>query len=283
MSKKRCVCGRSQLYPLCDNSHEAEDWSCRQKSDWAAYGFSASPALMNYAHKLSAEFQAVLCDEPHASYRFQHWVAIVESSQIQTVLELAEHVQAQKKSVLVIGAGAERLAPCFPDAQIYELPSDLPWGRLKAFLKDEDTALSPVQARAAAKKFFISHAVSDEALMQPALVQLKQYYGLDIFSCQDSIADGRIWHDEIIEALKQADRVVALISQAMRNSTFCAFELGYALANQSPLSLISLDGSPPPSYIQHLQMHDLKREAQIRPWLNRSELLTEQLLALSLQ
>ena len=51
-----------------------------------------------------------------------------------------------------------------------------------------------------------------------------------------------------------------------------------ATALGKPVRLVSLDGSLPPVFIQHLQTADLERLGRSRPWLERHDLLLEELL-----
>lgn len=279
MSKKLCVCGRSARYPLCDASHETEGWSCLSGPQWARYGFCASPALINLALKLSAEFQGVLCDSPGVNYHVDTLVLLADSGDLDKLRLLNTHIQARQRLVIGAGHGTPFLQPLFPDATIYALDAArLPQAYLqvKAVLRGEVEACTVCQAP---QSLFLSHAVADEPLIQPVVTYLKTQYAARIFTCQDSIPAAGAWHGEILAALLAAERVVVLLSQAMLASTFCAFEIGYALALDKRLSLIRLDAAQPPAYIQHLQLRDLPREQRIRPWLDAGDLLADALLA----
>jgi len=52
--------------------------------------------------------------------------------------------------------------------------------------------------------------------------------------------------------------------------------MAYAL--ETPISLISLDGSRPPIFVQHLQTIGLIRLERQKPWLDKGDLLLDQLL-----
>lgn len=62
------------------------------------------------------------------------------------------------------------------------------------------------------------------------------------------------------------------------SSHFCSFEVGMASALQKPLILISLYGSMPHVFIQHLQAIDLPRIVRQKPWLSIEDALLDELL-----
>ena len=68
---------------------------------------------------------------------------------------------------------------------------------------------------------------------------------------------------EIVGALTARDLFVVLLSEASLASPFCAFEIGYASALGKPLHLISLDGSLPPVFVQHLHAVDGLERGQV--------------------
>ncbi|HEY9841988.1 MAG TPA: toll/interleukin-1 receptor domain-containing protein [Candidatus Obscuribacterales bacterium] len=277
MAKKLCVCGRSQHYPICDASHESEGWTCQTDAHWATYGFCASPLLQNLAMKLSSHYQGLLCNSPGQAYQVETLVILVEGTELAKPLAIAAQVESRRRIVMGLGHGTALLQPLFADSEIYALaPDRIPhaFAQVKAILAGDAELVTPAETR----RLFVSHAVADERLIMPVLSYLKSHYQARIFACQDSIPEGRSWHEAIITGLTNADRVVVLISRAMLASTFCAFEIGYALALEKELSLILLDDTHPPAYVQHLQMNDLGRCSRLQPWLSQSELLTDLLL-----
>jgi hypothetical protein len=144
----------------------------------------------------------------------------------------------------------------------------------------EETLLgSPsLPAKASLKSAFISHAVKDEALIMPVIDYLHRYFQADLFTCADSISPGANWQAEIVDALQIKENFIVLLSKSTLKSHFCSFEIGMAYALEKPIILISLDGSPPAAFVQHLQTVDLTRLEQQKPWLEKSDLLLDELL-----
>ncbi|MDP6507243.1 MAG: toll/interleukin-1 receptor domain-containing protein, partial [Planctomycetota bacterium] len=128
------------------------------------------------------------------------------------------------------------------------------------------------------KSAFISHAVADESLIMPAVEYLRQYFDAGLFLCADSIETGSVWQKEITEALEAKDCFICLLSEASLASHFCSFEIGVASALEKPLIQISLDGSMPHVFIQHLQAIDLPRIVKQKPWLDVEDALLDELL-----
>ena len=123
----------------------------------------------------------------------------------------------------------------------------------------EPTLLAPIQPVVVEhKRIFISHAVSDEAIILPVLEQLEGLYDLQFFICS-KIPSQSNWYSEIEQHLRDCDTVWTFLSTDFSQSTFCAFEIGMTRALKKTMMLFSLDGSTPPAYLQHLQMHSLPR------------------------
>lgn len=119
----------------------------------------------------------------------------------------------------------------------------------------EDAAPAPATPQAPPlPRVFVSHAVSDEAVILPVVDRLRALYGLEAFVCADSIADGADWAGAIAAALEASDCFLLLLSAAVRRSHFCSFEVGYAVGKGVPLRIISLDGTLPPAFVQHVHM-----------------------------
>ena len=100
---------------------------------------------------------------------------------------------------------------------------------------------------------------------------------MPIFVCADSIPTGEQWHARILDELAGAQRVIFVASAAAVTSTFCAFELGFAVARGLPLRIIALDDTPIPPFVQHLQAASVPRLSRRRPWLSPAEALLDAL------
>jgi hypothetical protein len=281
VAAKRCICGRSKAFPLCDGAHAAESWRCSARrgvrTPWC---FVAGPQNENIAERLAAELGGVAAHATEPPIVAERLVALTEGYDLEHVRRLVEDVAAETRRALALGGHAGAVAAalegwdvCSVEASGLELwPAIL--GAVLATARAEEAAAAP---RALAPAF-LSHAVADEATLLGPVGYLRRVYGAELFLCADSIEQGSVWHEAIAAELRTRPRFVLVLSSAAARSTFCAFEVGYALALGRKPALVSLDGTPPPSYVQHLQVVDLERRRAARPWLRRDEALTEALL-----
>lgn len=90
-----------------------------------------------------------------------------------------------------------------------------------------------------AKKVFLSHAVQYEVIILKTVAYMRSYLGMEVFVCADSIEYGQNWHSEIEGKLKEAELLLFLVSQSSVQSSFCAYEIGYARALGIPVRLVS--------------------------------------------
>ena len=278
--EKRCICGNSRLFPICDGSHRSKNWECRgrpgQVTEWC---FVAGPHNENLAAKLSAEFRGVAADIASGEISAARLVVISEGTDLDTVVRLASRVNAPRKMVVAVNIDAAMLAHAFPGWPIRAVQGGNSielWQQIRSVCaSDAKTSRpQPMQLQAA----FLSHAVADEPLIQQPIEYLRRFYNADIFVCADSVPSGAVWHEQILGQLKERDLFVLLLSRSSLSSTFSAFEAGHAMALGKTVALISLDGSPPPTFVQHLQMTDLERMRRLAPWLDPEEVLLEALL-----
>lgn len=283
---KLCVCGRSASFPLCDNSHEEEGWTCAVELAWNRLGFCASHRYTNLARKLASHYQAalVLPGEPH--HIVDTLVTIVDGTDLQYPTAVQSQIQARQRLVVSLGAARALLQTRLMANRIVDLSHISP---LQAFsqirqLLDEKVPESKTSNPESSQEpnslasAFISHAVKDESLLLPAANYLRDYFQADLFLCADSIPSGSNWQDSIYTALRQQEIFVVILTQAVLASHFCSFEIGMAHALNKPILILSLDGSRPPAFIQHLQAIDLPRITQQKPWLTLADVLLEELL-----
>jgi serine/threonine protein kinase len=292
---KLCVCGRSKSLPLCDWSHEAEDWTCAANTTWAKIGFCASYRYENLALKLASHYQGVTCVAGEPLPALETSVIIVDGTDLDFPVEVNNQIRAKKRYVMTLGVDGALLNPLFPNSHIVDLAGlniFQAFKRIRSILdenadhpqgngpdqQDNQVGKRPSPAQATLKSAFVSHAVKDEALIMPVLDYLYRYFRADIFTCADSISPGTNWQAEITDALQGKENFVYLLSQSTLISHFCSFEIGMAYALKKPIILISLDGSPPPTFVQHLQTIDLNRLEQQKPWLEKRDILLDELL-----
>jgi hypothetical protein len=195
---------------------------------------------------------------------------------------LAVHcaIQARERVVVTLGIPPSLLQGAFAGCEVLDLGRV---GLFDAFKQIEAlvdcgrTAGGPADP-AILHTAFVSHAVRDEALLLPVVDYLRRYFAADLFLCADSILPGSNWQDGIWKALQEQEYFIEILSEASRASHFCSFEIGAAYALRKPLRLLSLDGAPPPAFVQHIQVVDLPRLARQRPWLDVQDVLVDELL-----
>lgn len=280
LDEKRCICGNSSTFPVCDGSHQSKNWNCaRQPGQVVPWCFVAGPHNENLAAKLGAEFRGVSAQEVSEEIHTDHLVVITEGSDLESIRPQIARVSAAAKTIVAVNIDEQMLAHAFPGWPIQAIQGENSielWRQIHALCKERFDAspAQPIELQSA----FVSHAVADEPLMLEPVEYLRNFYNADIFVCADSITTGSAWHDQVLSQLAERDLFVLLVSRSSLESTFCAFEAGNAMALRKPILLVSLDGSPPPLFAQHLQMIDLERTSRLKPWLSREELLLEALL-----
>lgn len=278
MRGRRCICGRSARLPLCDGSHAAEGWSCAALPGAAlARVFAAAPHNHTLAERLAHVRRGQPLHRLDGPVAAEELVVLTDGTDLDHLRPALARLQATETRVLVVGADVALLGGAFRGARLTAVPeADHPavlWtALLRALDAPEAPALPPV------RRLFLSHATADEARLQPAVAALRDL-GLEVFVCGDSIPAGSRWWDEIRAALQACDRFLLLLSAASRDSGWCAFEAGAAVAWDKPVQLISLDGTLPPSYLAHLHMLDLPRARRLRPWLDEEDALIEALVS----
>ncbi len=285
MSKAICVCGKSKTFPICDGSHHSANWSCQSKQNWVKIGFCASPRYQNIALKCADHYKGANC-LPGKSYpQLDTLIIITDGTDLQFPSEIYPKIQAQQSFVITLGIQGDFLSKHFPQAKIITSPLSNPLHAFKNIKTQVDLILKgksppenpPFLTSKAPKNIFLSHAVLDEAIIMPVVEYLRDYLNVSIFVCTDSIELGTNWHQEIIQGLQQQEHFVALISKPYLASHFCSFEIGMAFALKKTINFISLDGSMPHVFVQHLQCIDLPRLKTLRPWLEIEDLLLDEL------
>lgn len=276
--KKLCVCGRSKTFPICDGNHLAEGWNCARTFEHSPLGFCATPRYENLARKLASHYQALLCHGP-GDYAVDHLICIVDGSSFGSSAQLQKDIVAEKTTLFSLGVDAG----CFARP----LRSDHPttWQHSdpqRAFLdirqfieaKDDRTSHGP----RVPKPCFVSHAVADEAWLLPITEYLKKHFFLELFLCASSIPVGSDWHQEIMTALSSSEQFVFVMTEHSIRSQFCSFEIGAAMARNKDIAVIATDGAPAPAFLQHIQHIDVARIQRQKPWLEREDVVTEQLI-----
>ena len=276
---RRCICGASSRFPVCDGSHGGQRWSCAQPAPREVEQlFVAGVHLANLAERLAFEHGGLAAHRHPGPLRARQLVVLSDGTDIHEIQSTLDRIDAEATRVVALGVPASALRAAFPGAPVEAAPD----GEGAAVVGPIQSLLTGAASAAASPPsgtLFVSHAVADEGTLQPAVDLLRGSLHLDVFACADSIPSGARWRDEIEGALRSAERFVLVVSRHSVASTWCAFEAGYALALGKPVTLISLDGSPPPGFLSHLQMQDLPRTVGRRPWMSPEEALLDAFLS----
>ena len=277
-SKKRCACGRSQSFPLCDGSHSSEGWTCSALDSLPVQrAFLAGPHLVNLAERLAHGMGGVAVGERHDMVRAVELVVLSDGSDVAWLRTRLETVDASRTKVIGIGLEPNVISWAFPDTECVAVPDDDPSGLWNAVARAVGEAPEALPAHAR-PRIFLSHAVADEGRIFPVLKTLRDTYGLDIFVCADSIPAGREWQSEIRERLVQCDLFLLLSSRSVVQSTYCAFEVGMATALGKPIRIIHLEERSTPPYLSHVQGGSIPRLLVRKPWLTDEEALLDGIL-----
>jgi len=278
--RKLCACGRSRSFPFCDNSHEEEGWTCASSSTWARIGFCASERYHNLALKLASHHQGALCWPGEPFPVVDRLVTIVDGTDLELPLAVHREVQARTRTVISLGIPANLLQGIFAGCQVVDLGTIDIFEAFQRIAALVNGGLGPAAALSSLTMHtgFISHAVHDEPLLMPVVDYLRRHFPVNLFVCADSIQPGTNWQDMILTALREQQVFMALLSEASRSSHFCSFEIGVAHGLHKPIRLLSLDGSPPPAFVQHIQVVDLPRLCRQKPWLDLQDILVFELL-----
>lgn len=271
---KRCICGKSGRWPLCDGSHKSLGWTCSVQTR-APYAFVAGRNNENLAERLASELEGVAVHAVASPIRAGTLVVIADTTSLHEVRELTARVQAAAWRVVALELDPSLASQLFPEADIRVASGadalEL-WRSVHAAATRESLVPTPAAKLSPA---FITHAVADEGAILPTLDYLRKHAGAELFLCADSIAAGSRWHDTILQELDRRPMLVWLLSKRSAASTFCSFEIGYAMASKKRIVIVSLDGERPPAFAQHLHALDLGRRRASRPWLTEREALAD--------
>ena len=275
---KRCICGQSAQFPLCDHSHASHEWACHQNPEHAADAFICSPSLLNLASRLAHRFSGISLHDYPSYLRVERLVIVTDGHGLALIKTLMERVHASHVHVLCIGVDPSTLSSAFVGAKLSALkphPDGQIWAQVEeAILNPNGTMLDGAQP-----SVFLSHAVKDEPYLQPVIETLRTHLGVDIFVCADSIPSGSRWQSELVEQLRRRDLFIFVNSAESQTSVFCAFETGMAAALDKPMRIICLHSTPIPTHLQHIQGLDIDRLRARKPWLTDTTALFEAFLS----
>lgn len=271
---RRCVCGRSAVFPICDGSH-GSGWECSAGAAQVALCVVAGPHLQSLAERLAHERSGVAAHRIEGAVRAERLIVLTDGLDLDLVESALGRITATNRVVVVVDAPTAVVASRFAGWEVRSAHPEDPlhlWRAVSTALK------SPAAPKLELPTVFLSHAVADEAVLQPILDYLRDWTGVELFSCADSIPSGTEWRARIQAALVASERFVLVGSEASFRSTYCAFEVGFAMALEKSCRVVVLDGSPPPAFISHVQATDAVRHRHRRPWLTPQEAIMDVLL-----
>jgi hypothetical protein len=112
---------------------------------------------------------------------------------------------------------------------------------------------SVVERESTAVNVFISHSTTDKLIAGQFKSYLAQY-GIPAFLAHEDITVSQEWKEKIIEALRQSNVFVFILSKAFKTSDWTAQEIGIAFSQGNVLFIpISLDGTKPFGFVSHVQ------------------------------
>lgn len=275
---KRCICGRSAKLPFCDGQHQKEGWTCvSSQKKIKTLGILSSENYFSLAEKLAHHLQADIVQLQRERSFYQKLIILTDGTQLDQASLLLDYIDYQEAELIAIG---------IPDALLFNqflritssssITSDasLLWAELLLALSKQTT---PDQFEET-QKIFLSHSTKDEAFLAPICKYLREYLGIKIFLCSDSIPSGDVWYQKIISELKDADLVIAIHSQNFKDSHFCSFEMGMTRALQKKLLIIDIDDSTLPVFLQDIQTNFLSKNREQKTWLDADEALIDLIL-----
>jgi len=275
---KRCICGKSSTHPICDGSHADAGWTCASTApDAAGLVIAASASLQSIAERVAHEFSGRAITEPATGLRADRLVVLTDGQDLPGLRGRVQGVTARQRTLIPISLDDTVAAWAFDDFEVVsigDVPDSALWSAVAAALQ----ATPAPAASTPSPSVFLSHAVADEPKLDAVVNALRREFGVQVFSCADSIRSGSEWHNTIHRHLAQCDVFVFVASSAANASVFCAFEAGYALARGASIRVVALDDDGPPAHLSHLQAVSVPRQRAVRPWLNTEELVLDCML-----
>jgi len=107
---------------------------------------------------------------------------------------------------------------------------------------------------------FISYSSKQKLIGGKFKSYLENFCGYGIFIAHDDIPGSMIWEEEIIQAIKNADFFIPLISKEFKESPFTDQETGIAVCLKKKIIPIKLDEINPYGFIEKYQALQYKED-----------------------
>lgn len=101
--QRRCICGRSARFPICDGAHVGQGWQCEPEPTLARRCFVAGPHLHSLAERLAHAHDGVAAHKGPAG-RCVELVALSDGTDLDVLPRLAAAWQAQSRRVISVEA-----------------------------------------------------------------------------------------------------------------------------------------------------------------------------------
>ena len=272
MTSRRCICGRSQTFPICDGAHGSQNWSCTPSSHVEKVVI-ACPHYHSFAEWLAHQNQGMAAHQQKPD-SCDELIMIYDGCDINMIQQQIVQLPHRKQRWI-------HVHDFLPDAlQFSDNHQHFHIDATKLNIQDFSwsQALPIKRYRPSKQSIFASHAVLDEAILTPCIEKIQQHYHPNLFFCRNSIQLGTLWQEQIQQKLEQSEIIWAFVSKNFCQSTFCAFEIGYAKALKKPIIPIVIDHAPIPAYIQEYNALYYERHKMLQPWLNPEELILDMCL-----
>lgn len=271
--QKRCICGKSSQFPICDGQHGTLGWRCTPSTpQFHPKVIVSSPHYVSLAEELAFRHGFVSHHSHPEILQCEELIIIHDNDELSALMRQLKYITHHKRRIIGID--------CPPSPSLIEMPTDLTFHvqsmPLKSFLSAIDEALNAAQSitQSLPEQIFISHAVADEPFILPAIERLRRQFHTNIFLCADTIPAGQQWHDHIEAALRRSQVLIALCSESFNQSPYCAYEIGFAAALGTPIRPILLYDQGPPAYLQQLNAPSIPRIQRNSPWLSVTDALS---------
>jgi TIR domain len=102
-------------------------------------------------------------------------------------------------------------------------------------------------------RLFITHTHEHRGMAKQIKEALVFPYRVDAFVAHDDIEPTRLWEDEITNALRTCDALLALLTPGFHESKWCDQEVGWVLGRDMPLVASVNMGATPHGFIGRFQ------------------------------
>ena len=278
----RCVCKKSNTFPICDGSHRHNGWNCSDNNKtFVEKCIMTSPNYYPLAEGLSSTLHLPIVHRSKTNLKSDICYVISDGIDWDDIRIQLQRVEAEHWILFSINRDPTILMTTFKQILPHislegrQIPdTESLYTNILQQINHTKTQVQPQMDAMIPVRVFVSHAVKDEEILHRCLQQLRSF-PIEFFVCSSSITNGGNWYEEIMQGLETCDVFLYIHSTNSHNSTFCAFECGIARTLEKKIAIIALEPPPLPAYLQHIQALDIQRLQNEKPWLSRDECIRE--------